>query len=86
MSLSLQELRKGWPRSLSSVAYSCPSESFPIHYVGLAYSPFPVIGWASIVADTSGALLIIALVGELWGFWRYTRGTTDTLTEVSHSG
>ena len=58
-----------------------PVGIFSIHYVGLAYSPFPVIGWASIVADSSGALLIIVLVGELWGFWRYFRGTTDTLTE-----
>lgn len=51
-----------------------PVGIFLIHYVGLAYSPFPVIGWASVLADSAGALLIIALLGEAWGFWRYLRG------------
>ena len=60
-----------------------PVGIFSIHYVGLAYSPFPVIGWASIVADASAALLIVALAGELWGFWRYTRSATDALTDTS---
>src|SRR5216683_1333174 len=50
-----------------------PLGIFLIHYVGLAYSPFPVIGWASIVADSAGALLIIALLGEAWGLWNYAR-------------
>src|SRR5689334_2838642 len=48
-----------------------PIGIFTIHYVGLAYSPFPVIGWASVVADSAGALLIIALVAEAWGLWRH---------------
>ena len=30
-----------------------PVGIFLIHYVGLAYSPFPVIGWASILADSA---------------------------------
>ena len=51
-----------------------PVGIFLIHYVGLAYSPFPVIGWASILADSAGVLLIIALIGEGWGFWKYLRG------------
>ena len=51
-----------------------PVGIFLIHYVGLAYSPFPVIGWASVLADSAGALLIIALLGEAWGLWRYFRG------------
>jgi len=59
-----------------------PVGIFLIHYVGLAYSPFSVIGWASAVADSAGALLIVALVGELWGFMRYTRDATRTLTEA----
>jgi hypothetical protein len=50
-----------------------PVGIFLIHYVGLAYSPFPVIGWASILADSAGALLIIALIGEGWGFSRFLR-------------
>src|SRR6266852_9993319 len=51
-----------------------PVGIFLIHYVGLVYSPFPVIGWASILADSAGALLIIALIGEAWGLWCYFRG------------
>lgn len=50
-----------------------PVGIFLIHYVGMAYSPFPVIGWASILADSAGALLIIVLLVEGWGFWKYLR-------------
>jgi hypothetical protein len=50
-----------------------PVGIFLIHYVGLAYSPFPVIGWASILADSAGALLIIVLLVEGWGLWNYLR-------------
>jgi hypothetical protein len=41
-----------------------PIGIFLIHYVGLAYSPFAVIGWASILADSAGALLLAVLVTE----------------------
>jgi hypothetical protein len=51
-----------------------PLGIFLIHYVGLAYSPFPVIGWASILADCAGGLLILVLIAETWGLWRYWRG------------
>jgi hypothetical protein len=44
---------------------------FLIHYVGLAYSPFPAIGWASVLADSAGALLIVILIVHAWGFWKY---------------
>jgi hypothetical protein len=50
-----------------------PVSIFLIHYVGLAYSPFSVIGWASILADSAGALLIITLIGEAWGLTSYFR-------------
>lgn len=50
-----------------------PLGIFLIHYVGLAYSPFPVIGWASILADSAGALLIVVLVAEGWGLRNYLR-------------
>jgi hypothetical protein len=56
-----------------------PVGIFLIHYVGLAYSPFAVIGWASILADTAGALLIVVLIAEAWGFRNYLR--TRQLTE-----
>jgi hypothetical protein len=50
-----------------------PIGIFLIHYVGLAYSPFQVIGWASVLADSAGALLIIVLMAEAWGLWSYFR-------------
>jgi hypothetical protein len=50
-----------------------PVGIFLIHYVGLAYSPFRVIGWASILADSAGGLLIVVLLAEGWGFWKYLR-------------
>ena len=56
-----------------------PIGIFLIHYVGLAYSPFKVIGWASVLADSAGALLIIVLLIEVWGFRNYLR--TRELTE-----
>ncbi len=51
-----------------------PVGIFLIHYVGLAYSPFRAIGWASVLADVGGAVLVVALAGEIWGFWKYFRG------------
>ena len=50
-----------------------PVGIFLIHYVGLAYALFPVIGWASVLADSAGALLIVVLLIESWGFWNYLR-------------
>lgn len=50
-----------------------PIGIFLIHYVGLAGSPFAVIGWASILADSSGSLLIVVLLALAWGFLRYLR-------------
>jgi hypothetical protein len=40
---------------------------FLIHYVGLAYSPLKAIGWASIFADLGGLLVIVAVLGYLFG-------------------
>jgi hypothetical protein len=48
-----------------------PIGIFLIHYVGLAYSPSSVIGWASVLADSAGALLIAVLVVEAWALWRH---------------
>jgi len=50
-----------------------PIGIFLIHYVGLAYSPFAVIGWASVLADTAGALLIVVLIVEAHGLCRFLR-------------
>jgi hypothetical protein len=62
---------------------------FLIHYIGLAYSPFPVIGWASVLADSAGALLIAVLISEAWGTWRYFIGVrvddAETVLPPDHS-
>ena len=56
-----------------------PMGIFLIRYVGLAYSPFTAIGWASVLADTAGAILIAVLLGQSWGFLQYLK--TRQLTE-----
>jgi hypothetical protein len=48
-----------------------PGCVFLIHYVGLAYSPLPAIGWASIFADLGGLLVIVAVVGYLSGLVKH---------------
>lgn len=50
-----------------------PVGVFLIHYVGLAYSPSKTIGWASIVADFGGLLVLLATAVYLLGLWRHTR-------------
>ncbi len=60
-----------------------PVGIFLIHYVGLAYSPFAVIGWASVLADSSGALLIVVLVVETWGLWSYFRSRRAGTAEAA---
>jgi hypothetical protein len=50
-----------------------PVGIFLIHYVGLTGSPFAAIGWASVLADSAGALLIIVLIVQAWGFRQYLR-------------
>jgi hypothetical protein len=64
-------------RSLATLflvgAVLLPLGIFLIRYIGLAYSPSSVIGWASILADTAGLLLICALIGEIWGIWNHLR-------------
>ncbi|HEV2733114.1 MAG TPA: hypothetical protein VGV15_24030 [Terriglobales bacterium] len=59
-----------------------PIGIFLIHYIGLAYSPSSVIGWASILADSAGTLMIIALVGEAWGLLEYFRSRPAVESEL----
>jgi hypothetical protein len=68
-------------RLFLSGALLLPVGIFLIHYVGLAYSPFPVIGWASVLADSAGAMLIIVLLIEGWGFRNYMRDGNATPVE-----
>ena len=53
-----------------------PGGVFLIHYVGLAYSPLQTIGWASIVADLAGLLVILATLGILLGLVKHFRSPT----------
>ncbi len=50
-----------------------PIGIFLIHYIGLAYSPSAVIGWASVLADSAGAVLIIVLAIEICALWKRLR-------------
>jgi hypothetical protein len=50
-----------------------PVGIFLIHYIGLAGSPFSAIGWASVLADSAGAVLILVLTLQTYGFWKYFR-------------
>ena len=50
-----------------------PVGIFLIHYIGLSGSPFSTIGWASVLADSAGALLTLVLILQAWGFWKYVR-------------
>jgi hypothetical protein len=58
-----------------------PIGIFLIHYVGLAYSPSSVIGWASILADSAGALMIIVLLGEALGLLNYFRSGNRSIED-----
>jgi hypothetical protein len=60
-----------------------PVSIFSIYYVGLAYSPFSFIGWASIFADLFGALLAVAVAIQFWGLWRHARGGSSG--DVAHA-
>jgi len=54
-----------------------PVAIFSIHYVGLAYSPFELLGWGNVLADLFGALLAVAVFFQLWGLWRYGTGQAE---------
>ena len=58
-------------------AWLLPLSVFLIHYVGLAYSPLAAIGWASILADFGGALVIAATLGCLLGIAKRTQQAAD---------
>ena len=72
--LALSEQRKRLLAGLFLVGgIFLPIGIFLIHYVGLAYSPSPIIGWASVLADSAGGLLIAVLLIESWAFWKHFR-------------
>ena len=65
-------------------AVMLPVSVFCIHYVGLAYSPFQFVGWASITADLGGLLVILASVGFLVGVGQYLAGSRQPSAERDH--
>jgi hypothetical protein len=77
-----QATKKAMARLFVMGGVLLPLGIFLIHYVGLAYSPFAVIGWASVLADSAGALLIIILLVQAWGFWRYLQNPELTEPEM----
>src|SRR5262249_5795333 len=68
-------VKKGLAQIFLIGALLLPVSVFLIHYVGLASSPLPAIGWASIFADFGGLLVIVACVGGLAGLGRYLGGS-----------
>ena len=53
-----------------------------IHYIGLTGSPFSEIGWASVLADSAGAVLIFVFIMQGWGFWKYVRSRQMSELEI----
>ena len=68
-----EQTKKCVAQSFLAGSVLLPTGVFLIHYVGLSGSPFAVIGWASVVADFGGLLVIVAAAWELFGVWRYLR-------------
>lgn len=68
------------------IAGACllPVGVFLIHYVGLSYSPFSAIGWASVFADFGGLLALVASLVFLAGLWKHFRspGNLSAAMEV----
>jgi hypothetical protein len=60
-----------------------PIGIFLIHYVGLAYSPSSVIGWASVLADSAGAILIAVLAVEACALWKHFRSEQRHRTGIA---
>jgi len=74
-----ERIRKRLARLFLTGAVVLPSSVFLIHYVGLSYSPLSAIGWASILSDFGGLLVIIAFAGQLMGLWRYSQPSRNTM-------
>ena len=62
-------------------AVMLPVGVFSIHYVGLKYSPLESIGWASILADFGGLLVLLAAAGMAAGLVSYARAHRAPVTD-----
>src|SRR5437868_1548498 len=54
-----RKMKKSLAALFIAGGFLLPIGIFLIHYVGLTGSPFAAIGWASVLADSAGALLIL---------------------------
>jgi hypothetical protein len=68
-----QQAKKSLASLFVTGATLLPVGIFLIHYMGLAGSPFSAIGWASVLADFGGGLLIFVLIVQAWGFAKHLR-------------
>ncbi len=70
-----ERARRRWAVVFVIGAALLPVCVFLIPYVGLAGSPLEGIGWASILADLGGLLVILACAAQLAGLWRHFRSS-----------
>lgn len=75
-----EDTKRGLAWLFLSGAIILPVGVFLIHYVGLAYSPLPAIGWASIVADLGGVCVLLATAAYLVGLWKHFSGGDQSST------
>ncbi len=68
-----EKAKRGFAWLFLAGATLLPVSVFLIHYVGLAHSPLQTIGWASILADLGGLLVILATLGCLLGLVKHFR-------------
>lgn len=81
---AIAKRRVAWLFIVSSVLL--PVSIFSIYYVGLAYSPWEILGWGNVLADFFGAMLAVAMFIQLWGLWRFGRGHGDPQAKPSYIG
>lgn len=82
--VALSERIRKWLAVLFFIgAVVLPISVFAIHYVGLKYSPLRVIGWASILADLGGLLVILACAGQLIGLLKLVRSQREKAAEAT---
>ncbi len=73
-----EKTKRGFAWLFLAGATLLPVGVFLIHYVGLAHSPLQTIGWASILADLGGLLVILATLGCLLGLVKHFRSHAPT--------
>lgn len=78
--------KRQWAKVFVAGACLLPVGVFLIHYVGLVYSPMTSIGWASLIADFGGVLVLLAVVTQGVGFWRWSRTKSRAAEPLTDRG